>query len=134
MNLIFFVLSVICYGVSQLVQHGQFRWMTNDDGFWGHDSYIRKYKLVKGARLSPGVGWYYKFFKIKYKERFPLSATFLVLATDGYHLCQSLFFFFLSLGIYLTGINIFDYWLWDFLTVWFGVLFVHWLTRQILSK
>lgn len=44
----------------------------------------------RGALIPAPGGWYYKLFKLKYKERFPLSATALVWLTDRWHMWKSL--------------------------------------------
>lgn len=128
--LLSFALSLICYGIRELALHGQLRWSKDDDGFWGERSYERKYTYD-----PPKDNWYYKFFKIKQRERFLFSTTFLVSLTDGYHLMQSLQFIFEALGIYLAGlVHIWNYWLYDLAFTWLSVLFLHWLTRRLLSK
>lgn len=63
-------------------------------------SYMRKYKMYDKRRSAPfsessilvtaPKNWYYRFFKIKYKERFPLSATLLAFTTDAFHMGQML--------------------------------------------
>jgi hypothetical protein len=61
----------------------------NPAGFWGKESWLRKYKLDHINRPIPAKkSLYNKVFKLKYQERFPLSATLLVFLTDGYHLTQ----------------------------------------------
>jgi len=63
-------------------------------GFWGEESYKRKYARSTAGDskvywlIAAPANWYYRIFKIKYKERFPLSATVFVFLTDGYHLTQ----------------------------------------------
>jgi hypothetical protein len=131
LSLLFLALSIAARSVAELQQHGKLKWMKNDNGFWGHDSYIRKYKLEQGRELvlAPTT-YYYKLFNIKYKERFPLSATSLVFLTDGYHLCQMLSFSFLTLSItFAIG---FDWRL--LLGVWIGIRLVHGITYWLLSK
>lgn len=71
--------------------------------FFGSRQYLRKYKVVSwrnadlnffldaGATVQrPLNNWYYKLFSIRYKERFPLSATMLVVFTDSFHLSNFL--------------------------------------------
>jgi hypothetical protein len=61
----------------------------NQAGFWGKESWLRKYKLDHINRpILAKKSLYNKVFKLKYQERFPLSATLLVFLTDGYHLTQ----------------------------------------------
>ncbi len=77
-------------------------------GFWGKNSWWRKYKFMlymdhknewaaMGEGLPMNIGkdiisrmrrWYHKTFEVKYKEKFPFSATALVFLTDGMHLTQ----------------------------------------------
>lgn len=124
--LLLLALSIGCYSISQLAQHGKLKWMTvlefYDYGFWGKYSNTRKYKnIAKGNRFipeHPGNNWYYRFFKIKYKERFLFSTTFLINFTDGYHLCQSISF--LSLAGCVSLLSGISFWY-----VWLGVLAVH---------
>lgn len=129
-------LSIACYSISQLQQHGKLRWQKGVYGFWDEKSHYRKYKKdwskdpLGYDRFPPPDNWYYRFFKIKYKERFPLSATFLVTFTDGYHLMQFLFLLFLSSSITLfIG---FDWWL--LLCVWSGIHIIHFLVYKLLSR
>lgn len=135
MNLIAFLLlipAIACYTLSQLQQHGKLIWGKNDFNFWGTFSYKRKYKWDVYTKLNidaPST-LYYRFFKIKYRERFPLSATALVFLTDGYHLMQFLMFIFLSLSItFAIG---FDWWL--LAGVWSGMHITHFLTYKLLQK
>lgn len=95
LSALLFLAAVICYSISQLQLFGKLKWMDNEDGFWGIYSWKRKYKIAwsaddKGFLKAPDT-WYYRFFKIPYRERFTLSATLLVFLTDGFHLMQ--FFF-----------------------------------------
>ena len=56
--------------------------MKNNSSSWEN-----KYKNP----LTPAPGtWYYKAFNLKYKERFPLSATQLVFLTDAWHFAGTL--------------------------------------------
>jgi len=122
--------SIACYSVRELQSHGKLRWQDDDQGFWGNNSWLRKYKSYEsnGVDLVDAPdNWYYRFFKIKYKERFPLSATFLVSFTDGYHTMQSASFVSLAGCVsLLSGI--------PFYLVWPGIIFVHFLTYKLLSK
>ena len=129
--LLLLTLSIACYSVRELQSHGKLRWMDLLEmkrGFWDDDSYLRKYKLTPESTVikAPDT-WYYRFFKIKYKERFPLSATFLVSITDSYHLLQSLSFLSMAGAIYLfSGIN--------FFIIWGLILLVHFTVYRLLSK
>lgn len=78
---------------------GKARWFGPDKGFFGKMQYTRKYAdYGAGYMISGNVTakfydpapdtWYYRFFKIAYKEAFLFSATFLVSFTDFYHTSQ----------------------------------------------
>jgi hypothetical protein len=125
--LILLAIAIACYSVIQLGQHGKLKWMDANAGYWGMHSSIRKYKYINGKVQQAPDNWYYRFFKVPYKESFPLSATFLVSFTDYYHTTQSLFFIALAASIYLlSGIN--------FLIIWALILLINFLTYKILSK
>jgi hypothetical protein len=105
-----FIIAVIAYTISQLQQHGKLKWSKALSDYWSNGSGIRKYKTLKeGDDVSllyravglypPPDNWYYNFFKISHKERFPGSATIFVSFTDGYHLMQMFFKAFLSIAI-----------------------------------
>jgi hypothetical protein len=100
LSLILFCAGAVAYCVSQLIMHGKLKWSEDEKGFdfWGKNSGARKYKrLPNGTILLPApTTYYYKLFNLKYKERFPGSATVFVALTDGYHLCQLLFLLLIS--------------------------------------
>lgn len=84
-----------CWGVMTFyITHGNIR---NRVGFFGRDSWKRKYARNRSFpeevyfMIPSPDNWYYRFFRIKYKEKFPLSATMLVFVTDGFHLFQWIF-------------------------------------------
>jgi hypothetical protein len=132
-------LSIACYSVSQLQQHGKLRWMRRNDllymfDFWGSESWVRKYKTfrVEGvdAPVEAEQNWYTRLFKIKYTERWPTSTWLTVAFTDGYHLMQFFFLLFLSLSVALfIGFN----WL-LLLGVWSGIHTIHALVYKLLSR
>lgn len=127
LTIISLIASIGCYSISQLLIHEKFKWLARDYSFWGGKTYLRKYKFPLDSNVN---NWYYRFFKIKYKERFPLSATFLVFLTDGYHLNQALFMLFVSLSVtFALG---FSWWL--LLGVWSLIHIVHFITYKVLSK
>ena len=66
--------------------------------FFGVDSWKRKYKsgLIYPA---PRGNFYYKLFKLDYKEAFPLSATALAFLTDGYHFLQFIMLWAIAIAI-----------------------------------
>lgn len=121
MKLIAFLLlipAIACYTMIQMYGFGKLRWSKPGNGFWGYASDIRKYKFPH--ELAPDT-WYYRFYNLRYREKFPLSATLLVFLTDGYHLMQFFMFIFLSLSItFAIG---FDWYL--LAGVWTGIHFVH---------
>jgi len=50
--------------------------------------------------LEPFTSWYYfGLYKPRYKEKFPYSTTFLVWATDAWHLSKALMLVFIGLAI-----------------------------------
>jgi hypothetical protein len=95
LSLILFCAGAVCYCISQLILQGKFKWdhLPSERVFWGHGGWMGKYK--RNFEPAPTT-WYYKLFDIKYKERFPGSATVFVALTDGYHLCQLLFLLLIS--------------------------------------
>jgi hypothetical protein len=123
-SLVLLGIGIAAYSISQLLQHEKFKWSGAGYTFWGGRTALRKYKFPLESYQG---NWYYRFFKIKYKERFPLSATFLVSLTDGYHLCQSISFLsFAGAFSMLSGIH--------FLYVWLGILLVHFTTYRLLQR
>lgn len=94
--------AAACFAIRELSAHGKLNPSGPSDGFWGEQSWRRKYDDdVSGLTHAPD-NWYYRLFKIPFKERFPLSATALVWLTDGYHLMgflMQLFIFFAIAGI-----------------------------------
>lgn len=132
MNLIAFLLllpAIAAYSISQLAMHRKIKWWpVKDLAFWGDQSWARKYKMDSNENfISAPNTWYYRFFKIKYKERFPLSATALVNFTDGYHLSQSVMFLCLA-GSFSIASSL------NFFLVWGGILFVHFVTYKLLQR
>lgn len=93
-NIILIAIAAACWA---LMSHYTFHNRVKDPySFWGEESWKRKYKR-EGMNATTNDPyrlyaapdtWYYRFFKINYRERFPLSATVLVFLTDGYHLVQ----------------------------------------------
>lgn len=76
-----------------------------ETGFFGKDSWKRKYKTSHLGIYAAPDNRYYKFFKIPYKEKFPLSATLLVWTTDGFHLLQMIATKSLTLAVALQSEN-----------------------------
>lgn len=132
LNILSFILAVICYGIRELYYHGKLKWQHSNAGFWGFHSSIRKYKYIAGVIQPAPNTFYYRFLKIKYKERFPLAASLLVSFTDGPHLMQLFFKLFLILTL-VTYEPIFNM-VWDFIIYFllFGLTFT--ITYKFLSK
>lgn len=130
--LVFLVLAIGCYSISQLQQHGKLKWMGKGFGFWGVRSWNRKYKWdTNGIVIRAPKNLYYKYFaRVPFKERFPLSATLLVFTTDGYHLMQFFFFLFISLS---SGMALQLNW-WLIAVVWLLVHLVHFGAYRIFQK
>lgn len=130
-NILSFILGVIAYTISQLAQHRKLKWSDSPIGFWGKDSDVRKYSSDAKKRFSPPDNFYYRFFKIKYGEKFPLSATALVFLTDGYHLCQWFFTKLLILSIITFEGDFSIKWFLIYLGIWYLIFN---LTYKLLSK
>jgi hypothetical protein len=83
------LLAALSWGkLSRFMFHSVAR-SRNPTGFWGKESWLRKYKLDHLDRPTLAKKtWYTKLFNIKYKERFPLSATLFVFISDGFHALQ----------------------------------------------
>lgn len=127
-SLLCFVLAVAAYGLKESAAHGKIRNSKDLMGFWGIWSWKRKYvyPLVK----APDT-WYYRTFKIEYKEKFPGSATIFVFITDGMHFSQTFFKLFLCTSVvaYRPILGWYDavlYW------ILFGITFT--LSYKIFSK
>lgn len=134
MSILLFVIAVILYSLKELAAHGKLS--KNATGFWGVDSWKRKYDWNGDYVLVPNDGhknFYERLFNIKYKERFFLSSTLLVSLTDGMHFCQLWFKLFLcaSIAFYTP---MFKDWYWNAITFFatFGVVFS--LAYRLLSR
>lgn len=102
---VFVMLAAACYAFnSYWYFHGR-KSRRPIYSFWGKESGNRKYARSKHSApdrydlVAAPDNWYYDLFVIKYKEKFPLSATVLVFVTDGYHLVQWFFIKFLILAM-----------------------------------
>ena len=141
-SLITFSLAIVCYTIAELWQQGKLIWINplKPFGFWGERSDKRKYKMswyndvdnFYDERPAPN-NWYYNTFEIKYKEKFPLSATALVALTDGYHLMQHIMKPLLVLSIVFYEPIFFSRWL-DFgaYGATFGLVFT--ITYKLLAN
>lgn len=134
MSIALFVIAVILFSCKELAAHGKFN--DKPTGFWGSESWKRKYQWNADYVLVLNDGhqnWYEKLFKIKYKEKFFLSSTLLVSLTDGQHFCQLWFKLFLCASIALYK-PIFDVWWINAVGLWalFGIIFT--LAYRIFSR
>jgi hypothetical protein len=121
---ILLTISFAAYFVSQLQIFGKLK--THALSFWGEDSWERKYSAIKDAPDT----WYYRFFKIKYKERFPGSATIFVALTDGYHLMQFISHLSLITAFALLTAN---FWLY-FISIYALKFIVWFVVRKIFER
>lgn len=104
-GLLSLVLTMVCYSLNEVRKwrYSIFIWRTSNRlGFWGQDSWERKYKLNGGLRLPPRNNWYYRFYGIRYREKFLFSASLLVWLTDGHHFLQFWMFNFMATAICST--------------------------------
>lgn len=136
-SLLLLALSAIPAAYQHLHDHGKLMSIGRPGGFFSSLQWTRKYKLATmdpddaymGLFRTAPDNWYYRFFKIKYQERFPLSATLLSLFTDAYHSSQALMRILMSLSITLA-MN--APW-WAFLVVWVAYATIHAAFYKILS-
>lgn len=72
--------------------------LSQKETFENSEGWKNKYKQP----MSPAPkNWYYRFFKLKYREKFPLSGSLLVSLTDKYHFYQLIFKLLLCTSIVL---------------------------------
>ena len=84
MSWLLFTISVVFYTLSQSAN------------FKDSEGWKNKYKQP----MTPAPeNWYYKLFNLKYREKFPLSGSLLVLFTDKYHFFQFVFKLFICTAI-----------------------------------
>lgn len=132
LSLLSFALGVFCYSIKELQMHNKLKWMDKPIGFWGELSHLRKYKTTEGHLMQPrNPNWYYRFFKIRHTEKFPLSATLLVSLTDGVHLMQTAFKVLFCISIVTYSME-FSWWAALIYFVIWGAVFT--LTYKWLSK
>ena len=84
LSIILFTLAVVFYSLSQIRVFAE------------SDDWQNKYR--KPIEAAPKT-WYYKLTGVKFKEKFPLSATLLASLTDRYHAYQFFFKAFLCVSI-----------------------------------
>jgi hypothetical protein len=127
-------LSAIPAAYMVLHDTGKARWFGDKLSFFGEKQYLRKYKRDPYFTINEWVKapdtWYYRFFKIKYKEAFLFSATFLVSFVDAYHSSQLVMRILMSLSITLA---ISAPW-WAVIAIWWTYAGVHALFYKILSQ
>lgn len=82
MQLGFLLLAGVFYGIQSYIQFHT----GDEESFWTMGGWRRKYDMTA---LAPNT-WYYKFFNLKYREKFCFSGTVLVFLTDAFHLMQFL--------------------------------------------
>jgi hypothetical protein len=88
---------------------------------WFDETGIRKYDINAMGLPIPveNPNWYHKLFNIKYKERFPLSATTLSPIAEGWHFLK-----FLKLHCFIIPISIeMGFWWYPILWFGYGILF-----------
>jgi len=128
LSTLFILLAAASYGIMSRIHHGNLLWSKNEYDFWGNNSGRRKYKFPYQPPLD---NWYYKLFRLSYREKFPLSATVLVSITDGFHQIQFWMIKFLILAIVFYN-PLFSFW-WDT-----GILLAAWAlafnTLYIITK
>lgn len=130
--ILFLILAVGSYSISQLQQHGKLKWMDKGFGFWGAQSWYRKYKQKKTDRdpydFEPAPNnWYYKLITVKYRERWFTSTWLTVAFTDGYHASQSVSFICLAGSLSLFS----GYSFWWF---WISIVGLHATFYRLFSK
>lgn len=99
--------AAICYAVIETLQirHDKSIWANKPlCSFWGATSWTRKYyrNPVHGVFEQAPDKWYYRYFHLKYREKFPGSATVFVFLTDAHHFFQWLMFNFIALSLVLV--------------------------------
>lgn len=130
-SIILLGLAAPLYAYCALHDEGKLKGWRPLTGFFGKEQYERKYaKNENGYAFKAPKTWYYRFFKLKYKEAYPLSATFLAFTTDGYHLFQLLW-----KSCIIASISILTPWPWTFFAVGFSLFtFVFAMFYKILSR
>lgn len=122
-----YVISAILYLIAAACT-GLDNWELFRNGYAGKSDWTNKYaKDSQGVLIPAPDRSYYRLFKLKYKERFLLSATALVMFTDRWHLYKTLGVFASRTALaLLIWPNILPAW-WGLLTIWVA-LFAVWAT------
>ncbi len=103
------------YRTGQMAQHGKLS--KNDKGFFGKDSWIRKYKQGQTVSFTA--------------ERWPTSTTLTVFLTDWYHLSQ--FLWLRCLNLIIAESLLFPFCK-TFLISWVATSILMWTTETIFKK
>lgn len=104
------ILAAAFKALAESCAHGKNRWSEHPTDFFGHLSWKRKWKYITYTETAGGkkhplslmpapTTYYYKLFNLKYKERFPGSATIFVALSDGYHAAFSMMTSFIVLAV-----------------------------------
>lgn len=101
------------YRTCQMAQHGKLS--NNEYGFFGSESWLRKYKTV-GTKLLP---------------RWPTSTTLTVFVTDWYHLSQ--FLWLRCLNLIVADSLLFPFWK-TFIISWAATSILMFTTETIFKK
>lgn len=135
-SLLLLALSAVPAAYQHAHDHGKIKDIGRPGGFFSTLQWVRKYKAAEFSEAYMGLfryapdNWYYRFFKIKYQERFPGSATFFITIVDAYHASQALMRILMSLSITLA---ISAPW-WTCLLIWAAYATVHWAFYKLLSR
>jgi len=95
-GVLFLLLAIFFYAVISVLK---FRYeqsvFTKWPKLFGPDSWENKYKKFQRVNylVAAPDNWYYRLLNLKYRERFPGSASVFVWLTDGFHFVQMLFTF-----------------------------------------
>lgn len=125
-------LALLCtaapfYAYCALHDEGKLKGWGSLSGFFGKFQYRRKYN---DDLDPPPNNWYYRFFKLPYKERFTLSATLLAWTTDGYHSFQLVW-----KSLVIASVAILTPWPWTFFITAFSLFtFIFALFYKLLSR
>lgn len=138
------ILPPICFAIMWIMKfkHDQSIWAKTDQhSFFGSKQWTRKYSATTLAGRMNGKNyydfdkapsnWYYKLFSLKYKERFPGSATILIHFTDAFHLAQ-----FIAINCYCIVITYYAGWPWwiELVLFWGGQIIFQMFYGKILRR
>ena len=102
-KLLFLLIAAALYGMMYFVAF----YTKDEDSFWSKGGWKRKYDMNTPAPDN----WYYKFFNLKYKEKFWLSGTVLVFLTDIFHLTQFFVIKFILLAVSVDSAFHINWWM-----------------------